>query len=173
MTGHQPHPGVDMAALGMADFGRISIEAVVRATADPAGVREVLNDRAEDLPREARAGLLGHLAIRALQTGDPALAASYWQSFRNEFAQFSGGSLDTLEVGRYEILGQIGKGAMGVVYKGRDPKLQRLTAIKTIRFGDDFDEDEAFDEFFTLKKAVAGTRRRRKRPNVDETIYRL
>jgi indolepyruvate ferredoxin oxidoreductase alpha subunit len=31
MTGHQPHPGVDMAALGMAGYGRISIEAVVRA----------------------------------------------------------------------------------------------------------------------------------------------
>ncbi|MFH1982861.1 MAG: indolepyruvate ferredoxin oxidoreductase subunit alpha [Pseudomonadota bacterium] len=31
MTGHQPHPGVDMAALGLSDFGRISIEAVVRA----------------------------------------------------------------------------------------------------------------------------------------------
>ena len=31
MTGHQPHPGVDMAALGMQGFGRVSIEAVVRA----------------------------------------------------------------------------------------------------------------------------------------------
>ena len=31
MTGHQPHPGVDMTALGMNEFGRIDIEAVVRA----------------------------------------------------------------------------------------------------------------------------------------------
>jgi indolepyruvate ferredoxin oxidoreductase alpha subunit len=31
MTGHQPHPGVDMAALKMDGFNRISIEAVVRA----------------------------------------------------------------------------------------------------------------------------------------------
>ncbi len=31
MTGHQPHPGVDMAALGIQGFGRVSIEAVVRA----------------------------------------------------------------------------------------------------------------------------------------------
>jgi len=45
-------------------------------------------------------------------------------------------------LGRYEIIEQIGRGAMGVVYKGRDPKLQRLTAIKTIRFIDDYDEDK-------------------------------
>lgn len=30
MTGHQPHPGVDMAAYGMTGFNRISIESVVR-----------------------------------------------------------------------------------------------------------------------------------------------
>jgi len=45
-------------------------------------------------------------------------------------------------LGRYEIIKQIGKGAMGIVYKGRDPKLNRLTAIKTIRFVDEFDEDK-------------------------------
>jgi indolepyruvate ferredoxin oxidoreductase, alpha subunit len=31
MTGHQPHPGVDMQALGLPDQGRVSIEALVRA----------------------------------------------------------------------------------------------------------------------------------------------
>ena len=31
MTGHQPHPGVDMSQLQMDGFGRVSIEAVVRA----------------------------------------------------------------------------------------------------------------------------------------------
>jgi indolepyruvate ferredoxin oxidoreductase alpha subunit len=31
MTGHQPHPGVDMAALNLDGYGRVSIEAVVRA----------------------------------------------------------------------------------------------------------------------------------------------
>ena len=31
MTGHQPHPGVDMSNLNLSGYGRVSIEAVVRA----------------------------------------------------------------------------------------------------------------------------------------------
>jgi indolepyruvate ferredoxin oxidoreductase alpha subunit len=31
MTGHQPHPGVDMERLNMPDYGRVSIEKVVKA----------------------------------------------------------------------------------------------------------------------------------------------
>jgi serine/threonine-protein kinase len=45
-------------------------------------------------------------------------------------------------VGRYEILMELGQGAMGTVYKGRDPKINRPLAIKTIRFSDEFDDNE-------------------------------
>jgi|GEM_PF-2617349 len=36
------------------------------------------------------------------------------------------------KIGKYNIIGVIGKGAMGVVYKGFDPVLRRLVAIKTL-----------------------------------------
>ncbi|MCG6917107.1 MAG: serine/threonine protein kinase [Deltaproteobacteria bacterium] len=72
-------------------------------------------------------------------------------------------------LGRYEILEELGRGAMGIVYKGRDPKLDRLTAIKTIRFTDDFDEDQADkirEQFYREAEVVA----KLSHPNIV-TIY--
>jgi serine/threonine-protein kinase len=42
-------------------------------------------------------------------------------------------NVDIEKLGRYDIIGVLGKGAMGVVYEGRDPNLDRRVAIKTIR----------------------------------------
>jgi serine/threonine-protein kinase len=38
--------------------------------------------------------------------------------------------------GRYEILRELGRGAMGTVYLGRDPKINREVAIKTLEYGE-------------------------------------
>jgi serine/threonine-protein kinase len=73
------------------------------------------------------------------------------------------------KLGRYEILEQIGRGAMGIVYKGKDPILNRLTAIKTIRFSDEFDEDNVHDiktHFYREAEVVA----KLSHPNIV-TIY--
>ena len=72
-------------------------------------------------------------------------------------------------LGRYEIQKELGKGAMGVVYLGEDPKISRTVAIKTMALAQEFDEDELEEvkERFFREAETAG---RLNHPNIV-TIY--
>ena len=59
--------------------------------------------------------------------------------------------------GRYEILDEIGRGAMGVVYRARDPKINRTVAIKTISLANQSpDAQREFRERFRREAEAAG-----------------
>jgi serine/threonine-protein kinase len=70
-------------------------------------------------------------------------------------------------LGRYRILGELGRGAMGVVYKAADPMLNRTVAIKTINIVADPEERAEYEKrFYQEAKAAGGL----SHPNVV-TIY--
>lgn len=59
-------------------------------------------------------------------------------------------------LGRYELLGELGQGAMGVVYKARDPVLDRIVAIKTINLTLPKDELGEYEGRFYQEARAAG-----------------
>ena len=72
-------------------------------------------------------------------------------------------------LGRYQVEKELGKGAMGVVYGGKDPKIGRVVAIKTMALSAEFEADELVEakERFFREAETAG---RLNHPNIV-TIY--
>ena len=59
--------------------------------------------------------------------------------------------MDESRLGKYELRGTLGRGAMGTVYEGWDPIIDRKVAIKTVRLPDAADE-EAQEELARFKR---------------------
>jgi serine/threonine-protein kinase len=62
----------------------------------------------------------------------------------------------TKTLGKYEISGEIGRGAMGIVYRGEDPATHTAVAIKTLKLSefDDKEIDEFKERFFREAEAA-------------------
>jgi serine/threonine-protein kinase len=69
------------------------------------------------------------------------------------------------KLGKYELLGELGHGAMGVVYRARDPIINRLVALKTITTGV-ADDPALLQRFYREAQSAGGLQH----PNIV-TIY--
>jgi len=70
-------------------------------------------------------------------------------------------------IGKYDILGELGRGGMGVVYRAQDKRMGRMVAIKTVT--EDFTDDDNMLERFYHEAEKTG---RLKHPNIV-TVYDL
>lgn len=88
---------------------------------------------------------------------------------RSNVSILADGTVEKPMLGRYEVEKELGKGAMGVVYYGKDPKIGRVVAIKTMALSQEFDADE-LDEVKARFFREAETAGRLNHPNIV-TIY--
>jgi serine/threonine protein kinase len=68
------------------------------------------------------------------------------------------------KLGRYDLVRVLGKGAMGVVYEGRDPNLERRVAIKTVKVENL--SEEAAAEYESRFRTEARSAARLQHPNI-------
>jgi tRNA A-37 threonylcarbamoyl transferase component Bud32 len=72
-------------------------------------------------------------------------------------------------LGRYRVLKELGRGAMGLVYLGKDPTIQRFVAIKTMRL-DEIDNNDKLQDVKARFFREAESTGRLSHPNIV-TIY--
>lgn len=94
----------------------------------------------DDIRREVEA-----LVVRADETDDGFLATAAWQHTQPELTLGQ-------RLGPYEVIGSIGCGGMGAVYKARDTRLGRTVAIKVVASGS---SDALRESFAREAQAIA------------------
>lgn len=131
---------------------RRDYDSAIRVYREISAVRKTYRDVAERL--------------QALQQVDAGAAPGAMDATRTLVLSETAVSKPTL--GRYEVQRELGRGAMGVVYLGRDPRIARSVAIKTLSY-DQFEPGQIDDlkaRFFREAEAAG----RLSHPNII-TVY--
>ena len=137
--------GLSFQAQGMLDM---ALEKFLKCPAEDKTVRELLYNLGLDFERK-------RMADKAMTVYEYILKAGRFKDVKRRIKRLrehgpaglgldgpngAGATLrltstDTLPTfGRYEIMRELGQGAMGTVYLGRDPKINRQVAIKTLKY---------------------------------------
>jgi eukaryotic-like serine/threonine-protein kinase len=88
---------------------------------------------------------LGQKLTRAKQMSETVIFGGAAASHPGGTLILEGGQVEKPMLGRYQVEKELGKGAMGVVYLGKDPKISRVVAIKTLALSQEFGADELAD----------------------------
>ena len=112
---------------------------------DQRAIAEQLFEEALDLPRQERAAFLAkvcrdapavHPAVVALLEENDRLSGFLSEPPYKKAGETAAHLLAPgARLGRYTIIGQLGAGGMGIVYRARDEKLEREVAIKMVSRG--------------------------------------
>jgi serine/threonine-protein kinase len=106
--------------------------------------------------------------IKRLKTLSETTAASTIEGYSEDRTMHLEEKITNPTLGRYEVLQELGRGAMGTVYLGKDPKINRDVAIKTLKYAQMNEKElREFKEQFFREAEAAGTL---SHPNIM-TIY--
>ncbi len=90
------------------------------------------------------------------------------QVLANGAGELPVGQLDNLKLGRYQLIKELGRGAMGIVYEAQDPKINRHIAVKVVHLKSlGFDEVDQVKQRFFREAQAAG---KLNHPNIV-TVY--
>lgn len=108
-------------------------------------------------------------AARAQSLEENILLGSSSTTAHGDAFTLGNGDIEKPVLGRYTIESELGKGSMGAVYLGNDPKISRTVAIKTMALSQEFEDDKLIEvrERFFREAKTAG---RLTHPNIV-TIY--
>lgn len=108
-------------------------------------------------------------ARTSAESHDTSDSAELSDHARSESAAPPANGAPPATLGRYKVLKELGRGAMGVVYLGKDPTIQRFVAIKTMHL-DEIDDADKVQEVKARFFREAESTGRLAHPNIV-TIY--